>query len=191
MRKAIKTWFPIKNIENGIIQLKDGRFCKVLEVYPINFSLKSISEQENILYLYKNFLHTCNFDIQILVYSRKGNLDSHIAKIQENMKLENNEKLISLMKKYLEMLKNETLKSAITKRFFIVFNSDLKLNREQAVVSLLEKSLKIKTSIERCGNVVKDFSNNNDEIIEIIYAYINPITSQIQDFKEFNYEYKG
>jgi hypothetical protein len=55
MRKSVKTWFKIKNITNGIIELKDGGVCKLLEVQPINFSLKSEVEQESILYNYKHY----------------------------------------------------------------------------------------------------------------------------------------
>ena len=110
MQKSVKTWFQIKNVENGVIELKDGRFCKAVEVLPINFSLKSFSEQESILYSYKNFLNTCNFNIQILVQSKKGNLDSHISKIEKSMKFENNEKLINLVNEYINMIKTETLK---------------------------------------------------------------------------------
>ena len=39
--KSIKNWFPIKSIEDGIIKTKTGKYCKVLEVYPVNFELKS------------------------------------------------------------------------------------------------------------------------------------------------------
>ena len=194
MRKSIKTWLGIKNIEKGIIELKDGRFCKVIEVYPINFSLKSRSEQESILYGYKNFLNTCDFDIQILVQSKKGNLDSHIMKIEENMKLEDDEKIKKLMREYINMIKNETLKSAITKRFFIIFSSGSKgkvLAKDQALVELQERALKVKSAISKCGNDVKEFDKNNDELVSIIYTYMNPTTSNIQSFKEFNYEYKN
>jgi len=194
MRKSIKAWVKIKNIENGVIEMKDGTFCKVVEVYPINFSLKSLSEQESILYAYKNFLNTCDFNIQILVQSKKGNLDGHITKIEKNIKCEKEEKIKNLMREYINMIKNETLKSALTKRFFIVFSSetnDKVKGKEQAVTILREKSLKIKTSLERCGNTVKEFDEENAELIDIIYTYLNPTTSKIQNFKEFNYEYKN
>lgn len=193
MRKSVKSWFKIKNIVNGFIELKDGRICKVLEVQPINFSLKSTSEQESILYNYRNFLNICDFDIQILVQSKKGNLDNHILEIEDNILEEKNEKIINLMKKYINMIRNETLKSAITKRFFIIFFEDFEkgMKRELAFSKLQEKALKIKTSLSKCGNNIKDFDKNNDELIDIIYTYMNPTLSEIQEFKEISYEYKN
>jgi len=194
MRKSIKTWFKIKNVEKGIIEMKDGTLCKVIEVYPINFSLKSANEQESILYEYKNFLNTCDFNIQILVQSKKGNLDSHILQIEKNIKNETDEKIIRLMREYIDMVKNETLKSAITKRFFIIFSSggDGKtFHREQAIADLQEKALKVKNAIGKCGNDVREFDKAGNELVNIIYTYLNPTTSAIQNFKEFNYEYKN
>jgi len=193
MRKSVKSYFPIRNIENGIIETKDGRFCKVLEIYPINFELKSLSEQEDILYQYKNFLNTCNFDIQILVQSRRKDLDNHILQIERNIEKEGNEKIINLMKKYINMIKSEVLKSAITKRYFVVFSSGVlsrNLSKEQALIDLEEKTLKVKNTLSICGNDIDDFNKNNKELINILYTYMNPITSEIQNFKEFNYEYK-
>ncbi len=192
MQKAIKSWFLIKKIENGIIELKNGKLCKVLEVYPVNFSLKSKSEQESILYQYKNFLSVCDFDIQILVQSKKGNLDNHISVIEENIKKEKSLETKKLMQEYINMIKKESLKNAISKKFFIIFFvvQDKKGYKEHCILELNEKALKIKETLDKCGNYVKDFDENNKELINMIYTYLNPITSDIQRLKEVDYEYK-
>ena len=192
MQKAIKSWFLIKKIENGVIELKNGKLCKVLEVYPVNFSLKSKSEQENILYQYKNFLSVCDFDIQILVQSKKGNLDNHISVIEENIKKEKSLETKKLMQEYINMIKKESLKNAISKNFFIIFFivQDKKGYKEHCILELNEKALKIKETLDKCGNYVKDFDEDNKELINMIYTYLNPITSDIQRLKEVDYEYK-
>ena len=44
MKKKISTvqdFIPIKNLMHGIIETKDGRFLKILEIEPINFMLRS------------------------------------------------------------------------------------------------------------------------------------------------------
>ena len=192
MKKSIKKWFQIKNIENGIIELRNGKFCKVLEVYPINFSLKSESEQEAILYQYKNFLNICDFGVQILVESKKGNLDNHISIIEENIKKEESLETRKLMEEYIKMIREESLKNAISKKFFIVFFSKLEKGKikEHILLELNEKTLKIKEALGKCGNDVKDFNENNRELINIIYTYLNPMTSKVQTIKEVDYEYK-
>ena len=44
------TYLPIKKIKNGIIYTEDGRYVKMLEILPINFLLRSPSEQRNIVF---------------------------------------------------------------------------------------------------------------------------------------------
>lgn len=188
MKKSVKSWMPIKSIESGIVELKSGGFCKAVEIYPINFSLKSLSEQKGILYQYKSFLNVCNFDIQILFQSKRGNLDMHIENIEKNMKNEIGN-MRELMKMYVDMVREETLKNAIKKQFFIIFYSKEK-ERERAIADLQEKSLKIKSAIVKCGNGFREFDNLNDELAEVIYTYMNPVTSEMQKMKRFDYEYK-
>ena len=93
MRKinSIQKWIPIEKIlEKGIIKLKKNKYIKILKVNPINFNLKTQMEKESILNSYKIFLKTCNFPIQILIQSKKENLDDHILKIQKNIEKNKN-----------------------------------------------------------------------------------------------------
>lgn len=184
MIKSVKSWFPIKRIENGIIYSKDGRYCKFIEVSPINFELKSIKEQEEILYKYKTFLNSCNFEVQILIQSKRGNLDNHILKIEQKILLEENDETKKLMYEYIDMIRNDIIKTAITKKFYIVFfASKNAMTKEQAILDLTEKTLKIKNSITKCGNSVKEFSQK--EIANILYTYMNLTTSENQMLNMF------
>ena len=67
-KKSTQEWIAIKNIySDGIIELNEGSYLKILEVVPINYNLKSDLEKEAILNSYKLFFKTCNFNIQILM----------------------------------------------------------------------------------------------------------------------------
>ena len=46
------TYLPIRKIKNGIIYTNDGRYVKILEILPINFLLRSPSEQRNIVFFF-------------------------------------------------------------------------------------------------------------------------------------------
>lgn len=87
------------------------------------------------------------------------------------------------------MVNKEIVKTTISKSFFIIFSvKDMK--KEQAVTALKNMELKVKDTLAKCGNSVKIFDRNNDELIDIIYAFMNPITYEFQVFKEMKYEYK-
>ena len=60
-----------------------------MKVIPINFNLKTQLEKESILNSYKIFLKTCNFDMQILIQSKKEDLSGHVKNIQNNSQKEN------------------------------------------------------------------------------------------------------
>ena len=92
MRKinSIQKWIPIEKIlEKGIIKLKKNKYIKILKVNPINFNLKTQMEKESILNSYKIFLKTCNFDIQILIQSKKEDLSKHISCVEFQKNNEN------------------------------------------------------------------------------------------------------
>ena len=69
---SVQEWLPFEKIlENGIIQMKNKKYIKIMKVLPINYNLKSQLEKEAILNSYKIFLKTCSFDMQILIQSSK------------------------------------------------------------------------------------------------------------------------
>ena len=119
---SMQEWLPFdKILDKGIIKLKDNNFIKIIKVIPINFNLKSNLEKEAILNSYKLFLKTCNFDIQILIQSKKEDLSKNISKIKENIKKENDEKISEISENYINFIKdlNKTRKSS-SKNFFIL-----------------------------------------------------------------------
>lgn len=192
MRKSIKNWFPIKNISDGIIENKNGEFLKILEILPINFELKSIEEKETILYSYKTFLKTCNFTIQILIKSKKNDLEAHIFSVLKNIESENSDTLKFLGNEYVKMVNEKTLKNTITRKFFIVFfaevNGNKKISRDMACEDLKEKTSKIKIALEKCGNEVVDLAEDNFYIINNLYKELNRNISEIQGIGTGTYE---
>ena len=70
-RVTAQDWLPFDRIfEDGIIE-NNGNFIKIIKVIPINYDLKSNLEKESILNSFKLFLKTCDFNMQILIQSRK------------------------------------------------------------------------------------------------------------------------
>ena len=57
-RDSIQAWLPVKNIIGGVVITKDNRFIKILEVLPVNFYLKSPSDQQNIITSYAAYLRS-------------------------------------------------------------------------------------------------------------------------------------
>lgn len=177
-----------KILEDGIIKNKNN-YIKIIKVIPINYDLKSNLEKEAILNAYKLFLKTCDFNIQILVQSKKEDLSKHISKIRESLSNEKNPKIIKISENYIEYIKekNNENKSS-SKNFFIILKYEIpeyKIENDEnfekiAVNNLTEMYFKVKESLSRCGNVIQDINSKN-EIIEILKSFYNPRMTEIYE----------
>lgn len=144
-----------KILEDGIL-VSNNKFIKIIKVLPINYELKSDLEKEAILNSYKLFLKVCDFDIQILVQSRKEKLDSYISQIENQINTEKNEKLTNISNSYIEYIQSQNkLQNSSSKNFYILISSHLENNENEFNIKeiredLNSKYLKVKDSLSRC-----------------------------------------
>ena len=173
----IQDWIEVEEIlNNGIIKLKNNKYIKIIKIMPINFNLKSNFEKEAILKNYKIFLKTCNFDIQILIQSNKEDLQKNIKNIQDNIKKENKDFLNEIGKNYIEFINEiNSIKSSSSKDFYIIISNkkNTENNLEETIIEdLNDKFFKIKECLLRCGNTVKNISNQK-ETEKILFSFFN------------------
>lgn len=144
---------------------------KILKIHPINYNLKTQLEKETILNAYKTFLKSCNFDIQILIQSKKEDLDLHIKNLRKNQNNKN-----EYLKQYISFIeeKNNENKS-VSKNIFLIIKNEEKNNlenfEENIFQELKERYFKIKDNLSRCGNNVQECSK--EECIEILFSFFN------------------
>ncbi len=181
--KTTKDWLPFEKVfDKGIIKNKNN-YIKIIKIIPINYDLKSNLEKEAILSAYKLFLKTCDFDIQIIVQSKKEDLSKNISNIKQIMFNEKNQKIKKMSENYIEYIKekNEENKSS-SKNFYIVIKNEILDSQKEesienlnkiAVDKLSDMFFKIKESLSRCGNLVQDV-NSKKEINEILNSFYNP-----------------
>ncbi len=176
--KTIQEWIPIRQIfKEGIIELENRTYIKILEVIPINYNLKSDLEKESILNSYKIFLKTCNFDIQILIQSNKEDLSHHISKIKKSINKKENKYLKNISQNYIQYISNlnNSQKSSSKKFYIIIKNKSFnkkELNIEIIKQELNEKYLKIKECLARCGNKVINIEEK-EEILKVFFSFFN------------------
>lgn len=171
--KKVQEWIPIKEIlDNGIIKLKNESYIKIIKIIPINFNLKTDFEKEQILNSYKIFLKTCNFDMQILIQSKKEDLSGHVKNIQNNSQKENNPIIKKYSEEYLKFIqeKNNKNKSA-SKNIYLIIKNNSDNMEENIIQELNERYFKIKDCLIRCGNVVLEC--NKEEIKDILFSFFN------------------
>lgn len=96
---------PVKDIRNGIIETEDGRYIRVLEVEPINFLLRSTSEQKNIVASFASWMKISPIKIQIKVLTKKADIGKHLNTIERDMESESNPKCRELQLDYYRLIR--------------------------------------------------------------------------------------
>lgn len=204
---STQRYLQFAGVHDDTLVLKNGGIRTILEISSINFNLKSETEQEGIIRAYQQFLNSLNFPVQILVRSRKLDIDQYIDSLKVKLKKQTNPLLRNQMSEYIEYIMRLVEYSDIMeKRFFVVvpvnppraekkgllsdFLSYIKpsdtvvniLTRRKEFASLkrdLDSRLNVViTSLENCGLSVRQLSTA--EIIQIMYQAHNPELSRTQ-----------
>ncbi|MBI2448263.1 TraC family protein [Candidatus Microgenomates bacterium] len=120
---ATQSFLDIDQIREGILILKDGSMKAVLMCSAVNFELKSEIERDSIIYGYQSFLNSLDFPIQIVLQSRRLDLDVYLKTIEERKNQESNELLRTQMAEYINYVRELITQSNIMqKRFFVVIS---------------------------------------------------------------------
>jgi type IV secretory pathway VirB4 component len=111
----------IAEIRDGIVIMNDGSFRSVVMVKSINFDLMSTQEQESVEYAYQGFLNSLYFPIQILIRTRRVDLQPYIEKLDKIRTEHDNMLLAMLMDDYINYIDNLSAQTNIMdKKFYIV-----------------------------------------------------------------------
>ena len=153
MRSVLELKF-LKNIENDTIIRSDLVKLNVLKVEPINFNLKTKTEQKNILESYRFLLKQCDFNFQIYIQTQKVNIEKHIKEIKKCVEFES--EIEDMATDYINFI-NDIVdsKGNISRKFYIVYESK-ENNRRDLIIQECLKS---------CGNVVYKCEKN--EILKL------------------------
>lgn len=129
---STQSFLDIYEIRDNTVVMKDGTLRSVLLASSINFSLKSEEEQNAIIQAYVQFLNTLNHPLQIVVQSRKLDIDHYLNHLKELEKQQTNDLLKVQMADYRQYIA-ELLELAeiMTKRFYMVVPYDAKADSKK------------------------------------------------------------
>lgn len=195
---STQKYVDAEEIRDDIIVLKSGALRAILLVSSLNFDLKSSEEQEALIAQYQTFLNSLDFPIQIVVSSRRFNIEPYLALLQEQEKVQPNELLRFQISEYKNFIKNLTEVSNIMSKFFYVVVPFSPVEDQQG--GLLDKLTGIfqpKQTVGLHGDLFETYKSqllqrvnhieaalsgtgvrvtqlNTEEIIELLYNSYNP-----------------
>lgn len=122
---STQKFVPIAEIRNDCLVMRDGSLRAILMVSSINFALKSADEQEAIISAYMQFLNTFDYPLQIMVQSRKFNIDKYLDKLAQIEKEQTNDLLKIQIAEYRNYVKELIeIGDIMTKKFYVTIPYD-------------------------------------------------------------------
>ena len=177
-------FIPVKDIRNGIIETTDGRYLRVIEVEPINFLLRNISEQKNIVASFASWMKISPVKVQIKVLTKKADIGKHLNTIEREMEAEDNPKCRDLQMDYYHLIQTIGSREAITRRFLVIFEYEAVTNRKPEyaeIVSALETAVQTaRQYFLHCDNAVVAHEDENIFLIEVLYTIFNRATCEVK-----------
>lgn len=133
---ATQKRLEIAEIRDGMVVLRDGTVRGVIAVSSINFALKSEEEQEAIISAYVGFLNTLEYPLQIVIQSRRLNIDDYLARLKQSELQQSNELLKTQIADYRSFVASLiSLGQIMSKRFFVVVPYDPLTNKRKGFFS--------------------------------------------------------
>jgi hypothetical protein len=108
------------SIKDNVILMKDNSARLVLKCSSINFLLKSEEEQDAIIISFQRFLNTLKFPIQILIRSKKLDIDSYLENLKDKALKQQNQLLQRQTYDYIDYLKKLIEVAQIMKKEFYI-----------------------------------------------------------------------
>lgn len=208
---STQVYVPIAEVRDNIIVLKNGGLRAIFRASSINFNLKSEAEQTAIIYSYQHFLNALEFPIQIVIRSRKLEIDSYIENLKKIAEKQQNPLLQRQTFEYADYIqKLIEYANIMEKEFFVVVPYDpyrvekqnmlekffrwmkpgdsLKETRKRyAEYENLKKGLSqrtniVKSNLENCG--IKLEALTTPKLIELFYKIYNPEVSRQEKVKD-------
>ncbi|MFA4937286.1 MAG: TraC family protein [Patescibacteria group bacterium] len=116
-----QSYLDIAEIKDDCVIMKDGTLRAVMICSSINFSLKSEDEQNAVIQAYIGFLNSLEWPLQIVIQSRRLNIDGYLEKLNSLTKQQPNDLLRVMADDYTAYIKElVTLGEIMNKRFFVV-----------------------------------------------------------------------
>jgi len=129
---------PFSQIRENIVIMKDDSARLIMKCSTINFLLKNTDEQDSIIISFQRFLNSLDFPIQILVRSRKLDIDSYLAKLNDKAIKQKNSLLQNQTYEYIEYLRKLIEVAQIMKKeFYIIIPYDESENKSVKDTSLM------------------------------------------------------
>jgi len=202
---ATQKFLPIAEIHDNTVVLKNGGLRAVMQTTSVNFNLKSEEEQNSLIMGYQTFLNSLEFPIQILVRSKKLDIDNYVNSLETIKERQQNPLLKQQTAEYQEYIeKLIEYADIMEKKFYVVVPVDAASGTKISFIDRFMEHVMPSDSVAKLRQRQKSFKDlrrkltqrtnqveqalmainirttelNTKQLIELFYQSYNPITSR-------------
>lgn len=199
---STQAYLDIEEIKEDVVLLKDDSLRAVVVVSSLNFALKSEEERDSIVSSFQNFLNSLNFPIQIVVDSKKTDLDEYINLLKdlegkqtnELLKLQTSEYIIfiqglleqvNIMDKSFYIIVSYFPNAITSNSVFSKFTGGKKetnTNFENDKLKLMDKVDYVVNGLSSIG--LNCISLDTQNLIQLYYSIFNPESYRRQKIQD-------
>ncbi|HPV70919.1 MAG TPA: hypothetical protein PKY08_03470 [Candidatus Magasanikbacteria bacterium] len=205
---STQQYLDIASIRDDVVIMKDGTLRAVLLASSINFALKSEEEQNALISAYASFLNTLEYPLQIVIQSRKLNMDGYLEKLRQSEKNQTNELLKMQISEYRSFIGELVeMGQIMSKKFFIVVQYNPLSNKRKNFFTrfketfmpafsvsikreyFLNKRKDLMSRLSAIQGHLQSFGINSvvldtEGLVELYYSSYNPQLADIQKMAE-------
>ena len=175
---STQKWIPVLDIRDGIVITKDGRYIKIIEIIPINFSLKSQIEQQNIIHYYSSYLKVAPDNLQIKVITQKADIAGYEARMWRLHEKEPVQSCRDMIEDNINEVRYLAANEAVTRRFFMIFRHEARMKTRASGVEAIAERLRdeeqtARRYLDMCGLEVRTVPYADNFQLELLYELLN------------------
>lgn len=195
---STQKYVDVDEIRDGVIVMKSGALRAIVLVSSLNFDLKSTEEQDAIINQYQQFLNSLDFPVQIVISSRRFNIEPYLDLLEDEVKQQQNELLRFQITEYKSFIKNLTeVSNIMSKYFYVVVPFSPVEDKQSGFTDKLFGIFQAKQAVDARGTLFETYKAqlfqrvnhisaslgsagvnatalNTEEIIELLYNSYNP-----------------
>lgn len=166
---STQLYLNIAEIKDNVVVLKNGGLRAVLQTSSLNFNLKSEEEQSALIVAYQGFLNSLEFPVQIVVRSRKLDIDQYLDNVKALGEKNQNPLLREQTREYCEYIhKLIEYADIMEKSFYVVVPFDPYRTTDLNLFSKFLQRISVSESLETIQQRHREFEELNKGLIERI-----------------------
>ena len=203
-------YLDISEIRDDVVIIKDGTMRAILLVSSVNFALKSEEEQQAIVSSYVQFLNSIDYPLQIVVQSRKLDIEDYLERLKVSEKEQENELLRVQIADYRSFVSELVeIGDIMSKRFYVIVPFSAVKSATKSFYSRLLEAIfpsigrKLKDAefksrkrelMLRVEHVISGLTAmsiqatvmDSESLIELFYSLYNPELAKSQKIEDIN-----